>query len=108
MAWTAVMSERELKRVAVVAQVEDGSLTARRAAGVLGLSVRQVQRLKKRMAEEGPSGLAHKLRSRPSNRKIAPRVQEWALGVIREKYADYRPTLAAESLEEVHCFKVGP
>ncbi|MEM9809632.1 MAG: helix-turn-helix domain-containing protein [Pseudomonadota bacterium] len=42
------MSERELKRVSVVAHVEDGSLTARQAAGVLGLSVRQVQRLKKR------------------------------------------------------------
>lgn len=35
MAWTVTMSERELKRVAVVAQVEDGSLTARQAAGVL-------------------------------------------------------------------------
>nr|WP_268249075.1 ISNCY family transposase [Parvularcula lutaonensis] len=83
------------------------SRTARQAAGVLGLSVRQVQRLKKRMAEEGPSGLAHKLRGRSSNRKISPRVQEWALGLIREKYADYGPTLAAETLEEVHGFKVG-
>ena len=100
------MSERELRRVEVIAQVEDGRLTAAQAAGVLGVSERTVFRLAARMRDGGPSALRHAGRGRPSNNKVAERVREYAIGLIRESYADYGPTLAAEVLAERHGLTV--
>ena len=39
MVWTVEMSERELKRVSLVAQVQDSSPTTQQAANVLELSL---------------------------------------------------------------------
>src|SRR5206468_4939448 len=43
--------------------------------------------------------LAH--RGRPSNRRLPAAVREAALAAVRERYADFGPTLAAEKLEEL-------
>ncbi|MBK8528030.1 MAG: helix-turn-helix domain-containing protein [Rubrivivax sp.] len=42
------------------------------AALVLGISVRQVKRLCRRVREQGPAGLVSRKRGVPSNRRIAP------------------------------------
>ncbi|WP_420818631.1 helix-turn-helix domain-containing protein, partial [Paracoccus salipaludis] len=47
------MSEHELQRIEVLAQVLDGSMRPRTAANVLGLSLRQVQRLLRDIREHG-------------------------------------------------------
>ena len=44
---------------------------------------------------------------RPSNHQLAPGVSERAIGLIRERYADFGPTLAAEKLLECHGLAVG-
>ena len=61
------MSERELQRIEVLAQVLDGSLRSATAASLLGLSQRQVQRLLGQVRDEGAMAVRHKLRGRPSN-----------------------------------------
>nr|WP_025773207.1 helix-turn-helix domain-containing protein [Moorella thermoacetica] len=48
----------------VIEQAIKGKITNRQAAEVLGLSERQVIRLKERMKAEGVAGLAHKNRGR--------------------------------------------
>ncbi len=39
---------------------------------------------------------------RPSNNQLAPGVAERAIAIIRQRYADFGPTLAAEKLRECH------
>jgi hypothetical protein len=46
-------------------------------------------------------------RGRPSNRRYPDAVREAALAAVRERYADFGPTLAAEKLAEVHDLKLG-
>jgi len=49
-----LMSERELQRIEVLAQVLDGSLRSATAASLLGLSQRQVQRLLGKVRDKAP------------------------------------------------------
>ncbi len=71
------------------------------AAHVLGLSERQVRRLLERIRTTGAASIRHKAIGRPSNNRISPGVRDYALALIRERYADFGPTLAAEKLAEV-------
>ncbi len=105
MGWVT-MSERELRRVEVLAQLDDGRIDATSAAHVLAVSRRQVFRLLKRFREEGPSALAHRARGRVPNNRIGDAVREVALDLVREKYSDFGPTLAAETLTERHDLRV--
>jgi len=105
MGWV-VMSERELNRIEVLSQVEDGKLSVEAAANMLNLTRRQVFRLLRRFREDGPVGLRHKARGTSPNNRIHDAKRIYALDLIRENYADFGPTLAAETLAERHGFKV--
>ena len=100
------MSRRELDRAGVLARITEGRLTQVRGAELMALSVRQVRRLCRVYADEGPSALASKHRGRPSNRRLADAVQERALELVRSRYADFGPTFAREKLVEQHGFEV--
>jgi transposase len=101
-----LMSKAELSRVDTLARVERGELPVAEAAALLGLSPRQVFRLLRRFRAEGAAGLASRRRGRPSNRRPPEAVREAALAVVRERYADFGPTLAAEKLEELHDIRL--
>ena len=51
------------------------------------------------MRQEGDRGLIHHLRGRPSNRKMAEKVRQRILARVRQRYADFGPTLATEHLQ---------
>lgn len=105
MGWV-MMSERELNRVEVLAQVDDGWLTVDNAANLLDLTRRQIFRLLKRYRQDGASAIRHKARGRPPNNRIHGAKRDYAMALIRESYADFGPTLAAEMLAEHHGFRV--
>ena len=105
MGWV-VMSERELNRVEVLAQVDDRRLSVDNAANMLGLTRRQIFRLLKRYRQNGASAIRHKARGKPPNNRIHTAKRDYALAVIKESYADFGPTLAAEMLAEHHGCKV--
>lgn len=105
MGWV-IMSERELNRIEILAQINDGRLSVMDGALLLDLSKRQIYRLLERFREDGPSGLQHKLRGKSSNNRIHNARRSYALDLVREKYADFGPTLASEMLVEHHEFKV--
>ncbi|WP_027256271.1 ISNCY family transposase [Leisingera aquimarina] len=105
MGWVT-MSERELNRVEVLAQVDDGRLTVENAAKLLDLTRRQVFRLLKRYRQDGASAIRHKARGKPPNNRIHKAKREYALSLINENYPDFGPTLAAEMLAEHHGFKL--
>lgn len=59
-----------------MAQVMEGKLDQASAAARLGISVRQVKRLKRRLLDDGVQGLLSKKRGRPSNRRTPAAVLE--------------------------------
>ncbi|WOS64452.1 ISNCY family transposase [Sinorhizobium fredii] len=94
------MSERDLQRIEVLSKVVDDRMTIVSAAHVLGLSTRQVRRLLERIRTDGAASIRHKAIGRPSNNRICDGVRDYAMAVVRERYADFGPTLAAEKLAE--------
>ena len=92
------MSAKERLRLRVLESVAAGTLGLGQAAGRLGISYRQMRRIRQRHASEGDAGLVHRLRGRPSNRKTPGAVREKAMGLCRGKYAGFGPTLASEYL----------
>lgn len=98
------MSDGELRRLEVLRDVDRGGLPVRAAAQLLGRSERQVWRLLKTFRSAGAAGLVSKKRGRPSNRRTAAAVRAAALWIVRQNYADFGPTLAAEKLAAEHGF----
>src|SRR4051812_5759034 len=90
------LSDWELKQHKIINQALEGKLTNRQAAEELGLTVRQVQRLKIKVREGVVKELAHKNRGRTSNNKFFKEYLEHAIELIKEKYYDFGPTLATE------------
>ncbi|SPK70607.1 transposase (plasmid) [Cupriavidus taiwanensis] len=99
---TITMTMRALDRLKVIQAVVDHGLAVWRAAEKLGLSRRQVERLVLRYREDGPSGLGSRRRGRDSNRQLQSALESRVRGLIRDSYADFGPTLAAEKLRERH------
>ena len=96
------LNMRELDRLKVIQAIVDMGLKPGRAAERLGLTVRQVERLVIRYQESGAAGLASRRRGRSGNRKLDEGLAQQALAIIRERYADFGPTLACEKLRECH------
>ena len=101
-----IMSERELNRVEILAQVDDGRLSVDNAANMLALTRRQIFRLLKLYRQDGAAAIRHKARGKPPNNRIHKAKRDYALSLIKENYPDFGPTLAAEMLAEHHGFKV--
>ncbi|MEC4723891.1 ISNCY family transposase [Noviherbaspirillum sp. CPCC 100848] len=100
------MTMRELDRLKTIQAVVDGNLKSGRAAERLGLTDRQIRRLVNRVREQGPAGMASRRCARPSNNRVPAELTKHALDIIRERYADFGPTLACEKLREVHGLKL--
>jgi hypothetical protein len=50
----------------------------------------------------GAASLVSKRRGRPSNNRLPEAYRDLAVSLIRERYADFAPILAAKKLAEVH------
>lgn len=102
------MSQRERDWLDWLKRARDGKTTQREAAERMGVSERWVRKMLVRMKKEGDSVVVHKLRGRASNRKIATKTREAALGVLRKaEWHDFGPTFAAEQLGKLHRIEVG-
>ncbi len=101
------MSNKEANRIAVLDKLLDGAIKQKQAARQLGLSTRQIRRLKKKYQKEGMAGLVHKSRGRISNNKIPNKEINKAIRLMEKHYFDFSPTLALEKLQEHHQIKFG-
>jgi len=99
---TITMSNKELTRYRIITQLIDSKITAPIAAEKIGISVRQVRRLKKKVFKEGAAGLHHGNKGRPSNRTTDKDIKSELIRLIKDKYEDFGPTFAAEKLRENH------
>ena len=96
------LNMRELDRLKVIQAVVDRMLKPGLAAERLHLTVRQVERLVLRYKQAGAAGVGSAARGRPGNRKLDEATAYRALILIRDRYADFGPTLACEKLREAH------
>lgn len=94
------LSQRERDRLKVLHEVKQEHLTQVEAARRLKLTDRHVRRLLLRLRERGDGGIVHRLRGRPSNRQWAAAVEQKILARVRQRYADFGPTLASEHLAQ--------
>ena len=101
---TATM--RELERVKVIEAVIEGRLRCFQAAERLDLCERQISRLCRRYEADGPAGLVSGKRGKPSNRELPIDLRARAMALVRERYADFGPTLACEKLAECHGIRL--
>ena len=93
------LNAQERERLKVLHEIEQGHLKQREAARRLRRTDRQVRRWLTRLRREGDRGLVHRLRGRPSNRKISEAIEQRSLRQLRQaRYAGFGPTLAAEHL----------
>lgn len=99
------MSNQEVDRISILESLIRKEIKQKAAAKLLGLSTRQIRRIKKKYQRFGVSGLIHANRGRVPNNKISDEEVDKTIKIIKDKYYDFGPTLAHEKLVENHGVK---
>jgi len=94
------MSQRERDRLKVMSLVLHKQRTQVEAGRLLGLSERQVRRLQRRLEAGGDHAVIHKLRGRPSNRRIDLEYRQKVIAAYRKEFMGFGPTFAGEKLAD--------
>ena len=92
------MSSREWRIVSLLERLDRGEVSVSEVAASLGRSMRQVQRVRKRVAQEGPAGVRHGNRGRSPKHKTSDATREQILVLGREKYAGFNDHHFTEKL----------
>jgi transposase len=80
------MNNKELTKATTTQECIAGKYTLDEAGQLLGITSRQICRLKIKYKEHGIKGLAHQARGRESNRKISEDVVKNIVEIINNKY----------------------
>lgn len=95
-----IVSAKETKRGRILELVKNCQISLKHAAELLGLSYRQLKRLKLRYWQNGLAGLIHSNRSRSSQRKLPATVRQRILQLRQHKYTLFNDTHFTEFLQE--------
>lgn len=110
-----LMGMRDAQRLGPVKAAIEGRITNAKGAELTGLSLRQFKRLKARVRQQGPAGLLHGNRGRPSPRRVDPAARELAVTLlqrpeprlndchVRDLLAERGVTLSAETVRQIRC-----
>lgn len=101
------MTSREQQRAQVLTRLLVGELTVAEAAQLLGLSERQVFRLRRGFERDGPAALVHGNRGRPSSRRLDPDLAARIVRLARTTYAGTNDCHLAELLAEHEGIDIG-
>ena len=94
------LTKAELKKVIVIEKLVAHQVKVVEAAELLGLSTRQVLRLKKRYIAEGAEGIAHKNRGRKPAHAIPEKVRKHVAELYQSKYYGSNNIHFTELLQE--------
>ena len=100
------MTQEELKRLHVIRKALDKDITQLEAAEIIGIGLRQAQRIVKAVRTEGDEGVIHKSRGQPSNRALPDKIKDRSLKLYKAKYHDFGPTLGSEKLFEIDKIRI--
>lgn len=99
---TITMTSKELTKYDIIMECINQKINGTEASKKLGLSTRQVRRIKAKVKKRGAKGIIHGNRGKTSNRKIDNNTTRNAVRLLKSLYADFGPTFAKEKLEEEH------
>lgn len=102
------LTSQEQYKLDVLTQVNKKQIKPGLAAKLLGVSPRQIRRLRVSLRHIGEQAVIHKLKGKPGNHHIDITVKEKAINTIKEKYIDFKPTFATEKLGENHNIQISP
>lgn len=103
----AYMTQREVNRTEVFIKVSQKKISQVTAAQLLGLSIRQTQRLYSIYKSKGLSGLRSKKRGKTSNHKLSKLTKARVMELITcELYSGFGPTFMTEKLAKYHQIKI--
>ena len=94
------LTQAEMKKVLVVEKVMDGHMTNKEGANSLGLSERQLIRLKKKYEAEGAEGISHQNRGKKPKHALSDEVKDRAAVLYTTKYLGSNSCHFAELLKE--------
>jgi len=100
------MSERQWKRLDAVAAVEQGILSNVGAAARLGLSARQLRRVRRRVAELGRAGVVHGNTGRAPKHRLSAEQRERIVELRLEQYCGFNDQHFTDKLGEVEQLEV--
>lgn len=101
------LTRAELKKVLVVEKILDGRMTNAEGADALGLSVRQVIRLKRKyVTEGGAQALAHRNRGRKPKHALLEETKQQVADLYITKYHGSNNCHFAELLEECESLQL--
>ena len=101
-----LFSVREVKRIKVIHQLITKQITNQQAADRLGLTVRQVQRIKKNYQEHGDMAVIHKLKGKSSGRGYGAEFGQKIIDLYRTEYSGWNFSHFNDTLEDIHHIKV--
>ena len=94
------VNQKEIHRMHVVRLTLEGRESVGRGAKLLGISPRQMKRLRRKMRERGDRGLAHGNRGKPARNKIASEKIKKVIALARGRYQGLNDTHLTEKLKE--------
>jgi transposase len=103
---TITMTASEQRRAWVMTRVLKGEGTMAAAAEALGLSERQLWRLRMAFERAGPAGLVHGNRGRRSGRRLDESLRQRIVELARERYAGTNDCHLADLLAEREAITV--
>src|SRR5512144_2331735 len=98
--WELRVSQKELHRMHVVRLTLEGQESVGKAAKLLGISARQMKRLRRKMKERGVEGLLHGTRGKSPWNKTALEKIEKVVQLARGRYQGLNDTHLTEKLKE--------
>jgi transposase len=100
------MSQRQWKRLEAIERVIAGKLTGTEAATVLGLSERQVRRLRRAVEKRGAVALVHGNRGRAAPNRISGTIRERIVVLRRTTYDGFNDQHFTEKVQQVEGLTV--
>jgi transposase-like protein len=98
--WELRVSQREIQRMHVVRLTIEGRETVGRGAKLLGISPRQMKRLRRKLKQRGVEGLLHGNRGKaPWNKTVSETIKQ-VVELARGRYQGFNDTHLTEKLKE--------
>jgi hypothetical protein len=101
------MSQKAITRAGLLKAALAGKVTDSEGAEALHVTLRHFQRLKGRFLREGPEGLPHRSRGRPTGRGLPETVRKKIATLAQTTYAGFNDSHLTEKLREVENIVVG-
>jgi transposase-like protein len=101
------MTQAERDRLVALKKADKRLITQRQAAQELKVSERHVRRLVAGLRAVGDRAIVHKLRGKPSHRRLPAELEQRAMEILADpKLSDYGPTLGSQYVAKKHGISI--